>query len=159
MVDCGRPAPVVRTRWSEVSDWLTTRLLRSECMTDAEAAIRELFQAYLDFYNRLEPEALAALHATPSSIVHRGQVLIMDDETKVPYHKSILAENAAAGDHVWEMADLKIDQVAPNGAVAKLHWIARRPDGSVLWEDRPAYVVADDGNGWRIWSNISSNAY
>lgn len=83
----------------------------------------------------------------------------MDDETKVPYHESILAENAAEGDHVWEMADLRIDQVAPNGAVARLHWIARRPDGSVLWEDRPAYVVADDGNGWRIWSNISSDAY
>jgi len=82
----------------------------------------------------------------------------MNDRTKIPYHEEILAENAAEGKHVWEMADLNLDQVAPNGAIAMLHWIARRPDGSVLWEDRPAYMVADDGSGWTILGNISSNA-
>ena len=60
--------------------------------------------------------------------------------------------------HVWEMADIQVDQVAPNGVTAKLHWIARRPDGSVLWEDRPGYMVVDDGNGWLIRGNISSNS-
>lgn len=55
------------------------------------------------------------------------------------------------------MAAIQVDMVAPNGAIAKLHWIARRPDGAVLWEDHPAYVVADGGAGWLIWSNISSN--
>lgn len=128
-------------------------------MTEAETAIRQLFDVYLDCYNCLDAQGLAALHATPSFIVHRGKVLVMNDETKVPYHESILAENAAQGEHVWEMADIKLDQVAPNGAIAMLHWIAKRPDGSVLWEDHPAYMVADDGNRWLIWGNISSNPY
>ncbi len=81
----------------------------------------------------------------------------MDDETKLAYHETILGENAVE-EHVWELADFKLDLVAPNGATAMLHWIARRPDGSVLWEDYPAYLVADDGDGWLIWGNISSNA-
>lgn len=127
-------------------------------MTEAESAIRQLFDVYLDGYNRLDAEGLAALHATPSFIVHRGEVLVMDDETKLPYHETILAENAAEGEHLWEMADFELDQVTSNGAVVKIHWIARRPDGSLLWEDRPAYMVADNGSGWLIWANISSNS-
>jgi len=126
-------------------------------MTEAESAIRQLFAEYLDAFNRLDAEMLAPLHATPSFIVHRGEVLIMDDETKLPYFQAVLSENAAY-EHEWEMADIKMDLVAPNGATALLHWIARRPDGSLLWEDFPAYMVADAGDGWLIWGNLSSNA-
>lgn len=126
-------------------------------MTKAESDIRSMFQAYLDGYNELDAEKLAGLHANPTVMVHRGEVFTLTEVNSVPYHESILSENAAE-EHVWEMADLEIDSVAANGATAKLHWIARRPDGSVLWEDRPAYMVADDGDGWLIWGNISSNA-
>jgi hypothetical protein len=116
-----------------------------------------MFEVYLDCYNRLDARGLPNLHATPCIIVHRGDVLVLDDENKVSYHEVILAENAAEGDHIWEMAELVVDPVAPNGATARLHWIARRPDGAILWEDRSAYVVAEAGNGWLIWSNISSS--
>jgi hypothetical protein len=126
-------------------------------MTEAESAIRALFDVYLDCYNRLDAEGLADLHASPSIIVHRGGVLVLNDENKVGYHETILAENAAEGEHFWELADFDMDLVAPNGATAKLHWVAKRPGGSVLWEDRPAYLVADNGNGWLIWGNLSSN--
>ena len=127
-------------------------------MKDAEAAIDSLFQAYLRGYNDLDARALVALHGSPCVVVHRGRVFTLTGENSLRYHEGILAENASEGDHVWEMADIRVDLVVPNGATAKLHWIARRPDGTVLWEDRPAYVVADDGNGWLIWSNISSNS-
>jgi hypothetical protein len=127
-------------------------------MTETEAAIRDLFDAYLDCYNRLDAQGLADLHASPTVIIHRGEVLVLNDENKLSYHQAILAENAAEGEHLWELAASEIDLVAPNGASAKLHWIARRPDGSLLWEDRPAYMVADNGSGWLIWGNISSNA-
>ena len=127
-------------------------------MTETENAIRKLFADYLDGYNRLDAAALSALHASPCVVVHRNEVLVLNDDNSLDWHKTLLAENDAEGDHVWEMADLQVDQVAPNGAVAKLHWIARRPDGTPLWEDRPTYVVADGGDGWLIWSNVSSNA-
>jgi hypothetical protein len=125
--------------------------------TTNEPAIRQLFELYLDCYNRFDAPGLADLHASPCVIVHRGKVLVLDDGNKLGYHEVLLAENAAVGEHSWEMAALGIDPVTPNGATARLHWIARKPDGEVLWEDRPAYVVADDGSGWLIRSNVSSN--
>ena len=128
-------------------------------MTDAEAGIREMFDTYLDCYNRLDARGLTALHAHPSHIIHRGEILVLTEDTNLPYHEKILAENAAAGEHVWELADMVLDEVAPNGAIAHLHWIARRPDGSLLWEDHPAYMVARNDDGWIILGNISSNAY
>jgi ketosteroid isomerase-like protein len=127
-------------------------------MADAKIAIRQMFETYRDCYDRLDARALADLHGSPCIVVHRGDVLVLNDENKISYHEDILAENAAEGEHVWEMAACEVELVAPNGATAKLHWVAKRPDGSVLWEDRPAYVVADDGDGWLIWSNISSNS-
>lgn len=123
-------------------------------MTEAEPAIKAMFQTYLDGYNELDAEKLAGLHANPTIMVHCGEVFTLTDDNNVAYHESILAENAAE-EHVWKMADIKIDQVAPYGGTAKLHWIAKRPDGSLMWEDCPAYLVADDG--WLIWGNISSN--
>lgn len=151
-------ARCLRASCRTTSDGTVIRSLTVSATSDAEAAVRELFARYLDAYNEHDAEALAALHATPSLIVHRGEVLVMDDETNLPYQRSILAENEAEGDHVWEMADLTTDVVAANGAIAKLHWVARRPDGTVLWEDRPAYMVADDGSGWLVLGNISSNS-
>lgn len=127
-------------------------------MPNAETAIQEMFETYLDGYNRLDAETLVGLHADPCVMVHRGEVFTITAANSLSYHQRILEENANGGAHVWEMAAIDTDLIAPNGATAKIHWIARRPDGSVLWQDWPAYVVADDGTGWKIWSNISSNA-
>jgi hypothetical protein len=124
-------------------------------MTEAESAIRQFFDSYGDSYDRLDAVGAAAHHGTPSFIVHRGEVIHMNDDTKVDYFRSVFSENAAEGEHFWEIADLKIDQLAPNGAVVELHWIARRPNGSILWVSRPTYMVADAGTGWLIWGDIA----
>ena len=124
-------------------------------MTKVETEIRMFIESYGDSYDRLDAEAAAAHHGTPSFIVHRGEIVHMNDDTKVDYFRSVFSENAAEGEHFWEIAGLKIDQLAPNGAVVKVHWIARRPDESILWDSRPTYMVADDGNGWLIWGDIA----
>lgn len=123
-------------------------------LLEAQAAIRQLFESYREVYDHLDPVAAANHHGTPSFIVHRGEIVHLNNDTAVNYFKDVFAANAVE-DHYWEIADLTIDMLAPNGAVVNVHWHARRPDGSILWDSRPTYMVANDGNGWLIWGDIA----
>ena len=117
-------------------------------------AIRKLFESYMEAYDRLDPVAAANHHGTPSFIVHRGEIVQINTDTAVNYFKDVFAANAVEK-HYWEIVDLSIDLLARNGAVVKVHWHAKRPDGSLLWDSRPTYMVANDENGWLIWGDIA----
>ena len=69
-----------------------------------------------------------------------------------------MSGNAAEGEHIWEIARLDLQQPAPNGAIVTVHWIARRPEGTILWDFLDSYIVADDGTGWSILGDIVHSA-
>lgn len=115
---------------------------------------RRFFDSYADCYDRLDSACAAAHHGTPSFVVNRGEIVRVDAESILDYFDSVFSENATAGDHDWEVADLDVRRLASNGAVATVGWIARRPDGSTLWTSRATYMLADDGEGWSIWGDI-----
>ena len=87
-------------------------------------------------------------------VVHLNRTVHLNDDTKLDYFNSVFSENAAESEHVWEVAEFTMNQLASNGAIVTVRWIARRPDGSILWTSRASYMVADDGNGWLIWGNM-----
>lgn len=123
-------------------------------MTETESEIRRFFGSYTACYNRLDARCAAAHHADPSFVANRGQVVRINADTMFDYFDAVFSENAAEGEHVWEVAALDMNQMAPNGAVVTVDWIARRPDGSILWTSRATYMLADDGTGWSIWGDI-----
>lgn len=127
-------------------------------MSVAELRIRELFNTYRDCFNRLDGRGAAAHYTTPSFVVKAGSVVRIDAQTKVGYFDSLVSGNASEGEHVWEIAGLDILQPAPNGAIVTVHWIARRPDRSILWDFLDSYIVADDGSGWLIQGDIVHHA-
>ena len=125
-------------------------------MNEAETTIRRMFEAYRDCFNRLDGPGASSHYAAPSFVVKNGGVVRIDLDTKNDYFDSLMARNAAEGDHVWEIAELEVNLPATNGGIVTVRWIARRPDGSVLWDFFDTYVVADDGQGqgWLILGDI-----
>ena len=123
-------------------------------MTDTISAIRRFFDSYKDCYDRLDATGAAAHHATPSFVVNRGDVVVIEADSVASYFDSVFAENGAEGEHFWEIAEFDAVELASNGAIVTVRWIAKRPDGSPLWRSRASYMVADDGEGWLIWGNM-----
>lgn len=127
-------------------------------MTETESTIRRMFNAYRDCFNRLDGPGAASHYAAPSFVVKNGGVVRFDSDTKNDYFASLMSGNAAEGDHVWEIAELAMNQLASNGAIVTVHWIARRPDGSVLWDFMDSYIVAEEAGGWLILGDIVHSA-
>lgn len=126
--------------------------------TEAEAIIRRLFDAYRDCFNLLDAPGAGSHYAAPSFVVKNGGVVRIAPETKNDYFGSLMSGNATEDHHVWEVAELEVDQPAANGAIVTVRWIARRPDGAVLWDFRDTYIAADEGEGWLILGDIVHSA-
>ena len=127
-------------------------------MPQQETDIRQFFETYRDCFNRLDGPSAADHYTAPSFVVKNGRVVRIDAETKVDYFNSLMSGNAAEGEHIWEIAGLDMQQAATNGAIVTVHWIARRPEGSILWDFLDSYIVADDGKGWSIMGDIVHGA-
>jgi hypothetical protein len=116
--------------------------------------LRSLFDGYMDCFDRLDGPAAAAYYSAPSFVVKNGAITRLGPDEKADYFSALMDSNAEAGEHVWEIADFNVDLPAPNGAIATIRWIARRPDRSVVWDFSDTYVLGDDGDGWRILGDI-----
>lgn len=117
-------------------------------------AIREFFDGYMECFDRLDGSAAAAYYSAPAFVVKNGGVTRFEAHEKVHYFSSLMESNAAADVDRWEIADFSVARPATNGAIATVRWIARGPDGSVIWDFEDTYVLGDSGNGWRILGDI-----
>jgi len=118
------------------------------------AELRRLFDGYMDCFDRLDGPGAASYYSAPSFVVKDGGVTRFDPDEKVGYFSTLMENNAEAGEHVWEIAEFKVDRLASNGAIVSVRWIARRPDRFVIWDFWDTYVVGDEGDGWRILGDI-----
>jgi len=121
-------------------------------MGDSE--IRSFFDDYLDCFDRLDGPAAAAYYSAPSFVVKNGGITRFGPDEKSDYFSALMASNAEASEHVWEIADFNVDLPAPNGAIATVRWIVRRPDRSVIWDFGDTYVLGHAAAGWRILGDI-----
>lgn len=127
-------------------------------MTEAEDTIRQMFESYRDCFNRLDGPGASSHYAAPSFVVKNDAVVRIDSDTKNDYFDSLMTRNAAEGDHVWEIAEFEVNQPTTNGAIITVRWIARRPDGSDIWDFFDTYIAADEGDGWHILGDIVHSA-
>lgn len=93
---------------------------------------RDLFDGYMDCFNRLDAPGAAAYYSAPSFVIKNGGVTRFGPEEKAGYFEALMESNAAEGDHKWELAEFGVTLSAANGAIATVRWIARQPDGSVI---------------------------
>ena len=123
-----------------------------------EPELRDLFERYKDCFDRLDGPAAAAYYSAPSFVVKNGGITRFGPDEKSDYFSALMDSNAEAGQHFWEIAEFKADQLASNGAIVSVRWIARRSDRSVLWDFWDTYVVGDEGQGWSILGDIVHDA-
>jgi len=116
--------------------------------------LRRLFDGYMGCFDRLDGPGAASYYSAPSFVVKSGGVTRFDPDEKVGYFSALMDSNAEAGEHLWEIAEFRVDQLASNGAIVNVRWIARRPDRSVIWDFWDTYVMGDDGDGWSILGDI-----
>ena len=119
-----------------------------------QTELKSLFDGYMDCFERLDGPGAAAYYSAPSFVVKNGGMTRFGPDEKSDYFSGLMESNAEAGEHVWEIGEFNLDLPAPNGAIAKVRWIARRPDRTVIWDFADTYVLGDDGDGWRILGDI-----
>jgi ketosteroid isomerase-like protein len=121
-------------------------------VSDAEAAIESLFEAYAAGFDDFDAEAIIACFQFPVTIWQSGRGNVFDDEEE-------LAENVEALLAVFEREEIvqsrfEIVEAAGDGgaAFAVLDWRQERDDGDAALEFRCRYALVRDeaGKGWRI---------
>jgi len=116
--------------------------------------LRSFFDGYMDCFDRLDGTAAAVYYSAPSFVVKDGGITRFGPNEKSDYFSALMDSNTEVGEHVWEIAEFDVDLPAPNGAIATVRWIARRPDRSVIWDFEDTYVLGNDGAGWSILGDI-----
>jgi hypothetical protein len=66
--------------------------------------------------------------------------------------------NATEGVHRWEIAEFEVALPAANGAIVTIIWVARRPDGMVIWDFKDTRFLANTTHGWRILGDMVHDA-
>jgi hypothetical protein len=131
-------------------------LVRFDAMDSSD--LQRLFEGYMDCFNRGDGPCAAAYYSAPSFVVKDGEVTRFESGEKVAYFTALMEANATSGPHKWEMDSFEVALPAANGAFATVRWIARRLDGSVIWDFKDTYVVVDTRQGWRILGDIVHDA-
>ncbi len=121
-------------------------------ISDAEAAIESLFEAYAAGFDDFDAEAILACFQFPVTIWQSGRGNVFNDEEE-------LAENVDALLAVFEREEIvqsRFDIVEAAGddgaAFAVLDWRQERDDGEAALEFRCRYALVRDetGTAWRI---------
>jgi hypothetical protein len=102
----------------------------------------------------LDGDAAAAWYAAPAFVVKNGRIERFDQTEKGSYFAALMAANASHGEHAWQIAGFHADVPTDNGAVVTVHWVATRPDGSIIWNFADTYIVARTDEGWRILGDV-----
>ena len=116
--------------------------------------LRRLFDGYMDCFDRLDGPGAAAYYSAPSFVVKNGSVTRFGSSEKADYFSALMEANAAEGEHRWEIADFEVALPAANGAIVTVRWVAQRPSGSVIWDFKDTYFLADTAHGWRILGDM-----
>ncbi|ALN71490.1 nuclear transport factor 2 family protein [Aureimonas sp. AU20] len=121
-------------------------------VSEAEAAIESLFEAYAAGFDDFDVDSIIACFQFPVTIWQSGRGNVFDDEEE-------LAENVEALLAVFEREEIVqsrfeiIEAAGDDGAAfAVLDWRQERDDGDAALEFRCRYALVRDeaGKGWRI---------
>ncbi len=121
-------------------------------ISDAEAAIERLFDAYAAGFDDFDADAILDCFQFPVTIWQSGRGNVFNDEEE-------LAENVEALLAVFEREEIVqsrfeiVEAAGDEGAAfAVLDWRQERDDGEAALEFRCRYALVRDqaGTGWRI---------
>ncbi len=124
-------------------------------MTHAD--ITAFFTTYRDAFNRLDGDAVADLWHSPSGITDSGATLAQAQLTwwtaEAPMRANMRALCEAYRSNGFADAQFEVMDAVPMGAnhaFARLRWVLRRTDGTVLQQFGTGYHVLRGANGWRV---------
>lgn len=129
-------------------------------MTDAaaeevEAEVRAFMDAHRSAWERFDLGAVVASYATPASVARvSGLTRLPDEAAKQAYFGKRLDSMRATGPHTWTATRESVTPAGRCGAVYAVHWVCRRPDGSVVEEFGDTYLLARVGGRWEILGDV-----
>jgi hypothetical protein len=129
-------------------------------MTDAADDIARYFDAFVKAFTSFDGKAVGALFVTPGVALTRDGALhgFSTQQDVEAYYQAALDHYRAQNCTSCRYADLHVQRLNDNSAIATASWDLLRGDGSNLNHWRQSYFLMRAGGAWRAYGSAFVSA-